>query len=235
MAPLQQSSQCSCSRNISGATGTTQVPSKINTLNCLRPTGASGRAKPSQEEPRQDRSPPWMLWPDPKLLHTLSWDRPKLLEEQEGPWEDKPQQLWHKITESCEFNTGRKIISSFETDDSLVKKKKNPKWKKKKKEKRREGSAESCSIQAPSTPAQALLCQGQARPSPAPQLSQLTPRSHTASPVWNKYETLHPWLGVPSWSQVRSWGQAELGGWAPPVWKMGLGGQCSELSVVPQG
>lgn len=80
VAPLQQSS-CSC-RNISGITGTTQVPSKINTLNCLRPTGA----EPSQEERCQDRSPPWVALARPKtLLHTLSWDRPKLCRGAGGP------------------------------------------------------------------------------------------------------------------------------------------------------
>lgn len=72
VAPLRHSS-CSC-RNMSGTTGTTQVPSKINTLNCLRPTGASGRAKPPQEERWRDKSPCWDALARPQTLsHTLSW------------------------------------------------------------------------------------------------------------------------------------------------------------------
>lgn len=102
------------------------------------------------------------------LLHTLSWDRPKLLEEQEGPWEDKPQQLWHKITESCEFNTGRKIISSFETDDSLVKKKKS---KMEKKEKGKKARRISRVLQHPGTfntsPGPSVPGAGQAQPCPS--------------------------------------------------------------------
>lgn len=87
VAPLH--SLCSC-RNTSATMRTTQVPSEINTLNCLGPTGASGRAMPSQEVQCQDRSPPRDALVRPKTLsHTLSWDR-QTLEEQERPWEDKP-------------------------------------------------------------------------------------------------------------------------------------------------
>lgn len=151
------------------------------------------------------------------LLHTLSWDRPKLLEEQEGPWEDKPQQLWHKITESCEFNTGRKIISSFETDDSLVKKKK--KIQNGKKRKRKKGEKDQPS------PAASRHLQHQPRPfcargRPGPALLLSSPSSLQA-PTRPPQSGINMKLSTP-------------GSVCPAGARSGAGGRQSWLGGLPQ-